>query len=610
RWLHRNEVPDLQRCSMSVEVGGVRRRCEGNLLDASPDRLPVDHPTANTQSRLSWVLSAKAATWGIYAHAPTSSLDVLADLRMLAARILNAATANDIDRLLGLRPGSSIAAEFAQHDTGTPNWGKPEVFAASAPALITGIGLTLALNVVTSPTLEEAASRLRPIIKAACDSGREVTPSTVRHGTSAAVHAAYLRAFAPSFGPLDQLRFRALAHVPRYPAALTDATVRGTPACCWPGWSLRFLVEGLRADVVAPAMSILLLSTGTPITAKAAARHLGSVTTETKFSHVVMALHRHPLWPNIAAAITRLAHHLAQHPSPIDYQRRRQLDYQALLPAEEWHAIHASADFGPRRSRERMGELVRSWLFERISRLPADSSPFAADIDRVPRFRAELAWLFTPTLVRELDDSARQFLQQNDVIGEPVTWSPPLSIVEDLELPIRDTASVSPAALHQAHTHGGLTMAAAARRLKVPTAVVQHLLENSPCERPPKRNQTQFQYAMAQLTAPQFDCLYRQDQMSLRAIAARVGVKRNVISKLARTYGIELRSPHITRPIDPDWIYHEYVEEHRTITDMAQEIGVSIQALSRRAKSIGIAVWRDPRQRQGTTPPHRVGGTS
>jgi transposase-like protein len=115
---------------------------------------------------------------------------------------------------------------------------------------------------------------------------------------------------------------------------------------------------------------------------------------------------------------------------------------------------------------------------------------------------------------------------------------------------------------------------------------------------------------MAQLTAPQFDCLYRQDQMSLRAIAARVGVKRNVISKLARTYGIELRSPHITRPIDPDWIYHEYVEEHRTITDMAQEIGVSIQALSRRAKSIGIAVWRDPRQRQGTTPPHRVGGTS
>src|SRR6202022_4129469 len=110
-----------------------------------------------------------------------------------------------------------------------------------------------------------------------------------------------------------------------------------------------------------------------------AARRLGSTITQQKFSRILNGLHLHPLWPNIAAAIIRLFDHLAEHPSPIDYQRRRQLDYQDLLPAERWNEIYDQRDFG-RRDRDRVGELARSWLFERVSILPPAPSPFPTNI--------------------------------------------------------------------------------------------------------------------------------------------------------------------------------------------------------------------------------------
>jgi transposase-like protein len=93
--------------------------------------------------------------------------------------------------------------------------------------------------------------------------------------------------------------------------------------------------------------------------------------------------------------------------------------------------------------------------------------------------------------------------------------------------------------------------------------------------------------------------LYHHDELSVRAIAARIGVKHDVISALAREYGITLRGSKKKRqPADADWIYREYVVQQRTISDMAQEFGVAINTMSRWVKGHGIAVWRDPRTRQ------------
>jgi hypothetical protein len=598
-WLSTPHVPELEQCGRTTDVDGARRRCGGNLSQATTTALTPDHPLAMTQTRLSQVLSTTSTTSGVYSLRRTSSLQVLRDIRVLGARMLALVDVEGIDELLGRHENSSISGQFMEREIGARSWAQPMSFATKAPALITGIGITLALNVIESDTIDEAAARLRPIITSGRAAGREVTPTTLRHGNlSAVMDAVHLKAFAESFPPIRQLRCRTAATLPRYPGTLSSAVLRSTPTCLWRDWSFRFMVGGFRHEVMAPALSTMLLSTGTQISELNAARRLGSTTTQQKFSRILNGLHLHPLWPNIAAAIIRLFDHLAEHPSPIDYQRRRQLDYQDLLPAERWNEIYDQRDFG-RRDRDRVGELARSWLFERVSMLPADASPFANNIARAGRHRSEVVAQFTPAIVRELDGDAARFLQQHNVIGEPVTWSPPLSIVADLELPGPDPTAVPISALHHLLADDDLSMAAAARHLRIPTPLAGYLLECSPLARPAGRRQLQREYAKIQLPESELARLYQQDELSVRAIAARIGVKHDVISDLAREYGITLRGSKKRRqPADADWTYREYVVQQRTISDMAQEFGVAINTMSRWVKGHGIAVWRDPRTRQ------------
>ena len=83
----------------------------------------------------------------------------------------------------------------------------------------------------------------------------------------------------------------------------------------------------------------------------------------------------------------------------------------------------------------------------------------------------------------------------------------------------------------------------------------------------------------------------------MKTIAARFGVQAKTVSALAREYGLEMKGsrPNPGLIIDPAWLRCEYVEKHRTLTDIAAEVGASISAVSRFATRQGIPVIRDPR---------------
>jgi TniQ len=601
-WLSSRDVPEPDRCCRKIQVDGERRRCGGNLLEAAAIALTSHHPMAMTQSRLSHVLSTRATAFGIYKMRPESSLQVLKDLRVLAARIIAGVETENIDKLLGHSATSLIAASCADLDLG-PNlrrWSTPKAFATTAPALITGLGLTMALDILDGPSIDEAATRLRPIISSGRASGREITPTTLRWGDlSAVVDALHIRVLADTLCPIDHLRYRIATAFPRYPGELSTAAVRNTPTCLWRDWSFRLIVGKCGSEMVRQTLSIMLLCTGTQISATVAARHLGSTTTEARFSDILNGLCCHPLWPNITAAMNRLTDYLANHPSPIDYERRRTLDYRALLPAAQWNEIYDPLYFGTVIDRDRVAELVRSWLFERLSLQPARRSPFATHILRRGQRRAEVVARFTPKMVKQLDKAAADFLKRNNVIDEPVTWSPPLSLIADIDLPGPDPTSVSTSQLHEAIRDGTTSMAAAARHFQLPIPAVRFLLERSPVARPIVRRQSQLAYAITQLSKSEFDRLYQRDRLSFSAIAARTGIRKEVISDLARNYAIDARGSNLKRcPVDPNWIYQEHVVKQRTLTDMADQMGVTISTVSRKAKKYGIAVSREPRRQR------------
>lgn len=186
---------------------------------------------------------------------------------------------------------------------------------------------------------------------------------------------------------------------------------------------------------------------------------------------MVAELRPHRLWPNILATMMRLADYLRENPSPIDYQRRRLLDYRDLLPAQQWNAIYDNAYHGPG-WRNRVGDIARSWLFERISMLPRSAAPFKTTTQYRDAVRAEMIAMFTPALIDALNSAGLQYLSHNNVIGEPLTWAPPFSLINDLELPRPDLNSISVTQVHQLAQDPLMTTAAIARNLAVSADVV------------------------------------------------------------------------------------------------------------------------------------------
>lgn len=78
--------------------------------------------------------------------------------------------------------------------------------------------------------------------------------------------------------------------------------------------------------------------------------------------------------------------------------------------------------------------------------------------------------------------------------------------------------------------------------------------------------------------------------MSLKDIAATVGVSRQIIARLARDYDLPLRESGLQArtTIDRDWLYDQYVNKRRALPDIAQDAGMSTANMARWAKTHAI----------------------
>lgn len=190
-------------------------------------------------------------------------------------------------------------------------------------------------------------------------------------------------------------------------------------------------------------------------------------------------LYRHPLWPKIIDAIARLTDFLALGPAIIDHQRRRFLDYRELLPDAEWNRIYDMADFGCP-DPVIVGQLVRSWLYERLSMRELSTSPFAIGLLTEAHRRARFVGRFTPGVRLELEYAARRFLAQQGINDEPVSWSPPLALISDIELPGPDPSSVPIDQLRRIVRDTKVPITLVVKHFGVTTPVIRHLLESSP----------------------------------------------------------------------------------------------------------------------------------
>jgi hypothetical protein len=499
----------------------------------------------------------------------------LADIRHTAAYFLAREKRATIDKVVGLDGlGVSYDGRHALIKSARRTTWRAEQWALTRHASIAAVGITAAVSAMGTPPAGPAHA------------------TAARH--RAARPAAETIALGTAVRPSDELRYRTYESASRNretPSSRVDVLVRRTPTMLWPAWSLRFALPHCAQSQIRPALSALFLLVDSRLRLADATALLSSPLDGVSGSRILQLLSNRTDWPETRTAIGRLADYLADHDTPIDYQRRRNLNYAALLTDHAWATVcRDTCKLAPHPARAR---IVRHYLYERLSGLPvADLPPTVAGRSMrttLNNFPLQL----TSELANALEEHCRNFLANNGIEDEPPFWSPPTGILTGLQLPGPDPDNVDIAAMQRLLDSTDLSGSRIAKRLSTTLPVVRHLSERDAAASPPRADLTQrrrpitaLQRARSALAPEDLANLYWQDLRRLDEIAAEVGVDRGTIARLAREYGIELRpgGGFARRVVDRDWLYEQYVVQRRTLPDIAAQCDMSPSNLARWAR--------------------------
>lgn len=310
--------------------------------------------------------------------------------------------------------------------------------AAPARAATAAVGVVAAVKALNRPDVASAGAALRWLVTSSRERGAAVHATNVGWGkhTSPVLTGPQLAALGPMLNPSDQLRYRIGTPVPHHPvpgAARTAILAQRLPSMLWPTWSLPLAIPGCHQWQLRLALSAVLPLVDSRLNLDEAARVIGNPIDGHAVSRVLQLLEKQDQWRSIRAALIRMADYLADNDVPIDYQRRRRADYTMLLPDKVWAQIcRDTATPGPQPVRAR---IARCFLFERLSGQPATASPSALDDSAFRTKTADFSRHLTPELAQALNEHADEFLADQGIDGEPVTWQPPKGVLDGLDLP-------------------------------------------------------------------------------------------------------------------------------------------------------------------------------
>ncbi|RSN36818.1 LysR family transcriptional regulator [Amycolatopsis sp. WAC 04169] len=570
-------------------------RCGADLSTARSVQFRADHPVIQAQQVILDLIEQSEGTFGVYASNPISASTALADLRAIGGRVLSYARYTDLKRF----PEDLMAAYYRENPY-PPGTASRRGFMAPAGAATAAVGATASVMILACDTVPAAGESLRWLVERLRDDRLTATPTSMAswgRGTSTTLRAVQISAIDPLLKPSDQLRYWVAAKNPVRGFADPRSRSRRSrvPAMFWTAYALR-LRPDLRLSLRAlrPALSAALLLPGTRYSLHDASELLRDVPDAHDASRILQRLRSHPCWRDILSALTRLADHLDSEGSPIDYHRRRRLNYSDLLPDSRWHDICRNTGFPPGRSRV---QLARCLLFEKISTLPVNRAPasFAVSTsyarDRLLNFGSHI----TLEVAQHLAEAAQDFLARHRIKGEPVDWQPPADLFDGLALPGHDPDLIDIPALHDLvrRRHGSLSDTA--DRLGTTLDMVRHLLDNHPAptgrltEARGRATGQQRYAARTALPKELLTQLYVEEHRTLRAIGERVGVSRQTITRLLDEYDIE-RAPQRrpSKAIGHEWLHEQYVNQRRTLPELARETGMSTASMNRWAKTHNI----------------------
>jgi hypothetical protein len=246
-----------------------------------------------------------------------------------------------------------------------------------------------------------------------------------------------------------------------------------------------------------------------------------------------------PAVGGVQAHLAALTGHLDTQPAAIDYERRRHLDYAGLLPGPEWEDIRLRTERADHlQLSRRLAPYARHVLFTWLSGLPFTRARFSrsrADQKFKDRLAAFITAL-TPELAAELIRVAEDFLAHHQIRDEPHDWQPPAKILDGLDLPGTDFASLDLNEAHKLARTDGASAAAIARRFGIASDAIQAFLLDHPA--PADQAGGARRRARYDISRERFRDLHHEQRLSFTEIGQLTGYSRTAIKDLARAYEI------------------------------------------------------------------------
>lgn len=515
-------VPEPSHCHNRPSAGSpsIRERC-GADLTAAEEFVAADEATRETQRMMLRVVAAGASDFGIYADARPSTIHMLSDMLLLSRAGRQALV--DGHRFEWM-PASATTGEAITSHRGT---GKVALRPSTAREV--ALGNTIAFEAL------KAGERVADVLR-----GRVSAHAALDH-YSPPLRDHVSRALGRTRRPTATLQAMEVS------AADPESRAAKVPAVLWPEWTARLAPRRLDAEIAGGALAAAVVFTGTRLTHGSAIRLLDPEMQGRQVSHVMRSLGRNAPEADTIRAVARLAAFLDEASPPIDFARRRAIDYSGILPRDEWHEICRTANVLPGGTRR--WQLARAHLYALLTGNRLARAPFARG-DGFPSFVgvSNFRDALPGGVATALRETAAAFLTTAGIDEPPPSWTPSLEVAGLTAVPSEPNRSEWP------HARPARAAVESARTIAAYSA-----------------------------------------GRSVMEIAVDHGVARQTVGRVLADAGVDTRRGRRRAAIDTDWLRQRYVVERHTIPEIAAEVGVTMTTINRHLEAAGI-----PRRPRGS----------
>lgn len=541
------QIPKSNICRLLLPQNSEHEYCECDLSTLTPLSIPQDSPLLVAQKWIESIIKDDEAI-------AREVRSVLNDLKLLAGRALTLLPA---ERLLEWNgPSASPGIHFD-----TPDKAGLGKFPPSS-AVATGHALSWATAILKDDEPEESVAAIRQLVEADRCRGVTHNPTDIIHswGTpSDQLKHKLLKAVCSDLGRVDMLRYRIRNGEPRK-ADLDRKEImqrsRSVPQCFWPSWTHALQLDlSIGVHTLQSALSMGVLLPGYRSRDSSLAREL--LSTNIDLSGVFGRM-REDARRSTFLMLTVLSEFLDAHPAPINYQQRRLIPLDRLLPIPMWQAVHR------RNFADQLDPSVaRSFVFYRIT----GSLPTRPGTRSTVHLEVQKLLATTPLeVLGELDEFAKSVLRHHDISG-PQVWEPPSELLQEQGLESKARADDLAPRLEQLVKYGlveprwidrigGEHLGTSGQ--KAPTNSLERSVHDA---------------AIAKVPIEVIALQVERAPRTVRQYIRRLGLAEHYDNK---------------RTLDVEWLRLKYLDERRTAPEIAVQTGMSNSTVRRRLKDCDI----------------------